>query len=147
MKSSRFYKIIIVLLVALNVATLGFMWFGRPPLSHPPGKGPLLSEILQLEGEEKSTVNALEKRHHKEKHQLMEKDAELHQKMFELIGTDSDPSEIQKKLDANKSKIERMTFQFFNEIANNCSDAQEEELKKFIHHAMSRVRHNPPPRK
>lgn len=144
MKSTRFYKIIIALLAALNIATLTFIWFGKPPHPHHPGERPLLSEILKMEGENKSSVDALELEHHKEKRQLMKKDGELHREMFALIGTGSNSSAIQKKLDANKSKIERMTFQFFEEIASNCSDAQKVELKKFIHQAIARTGQHPP---
>jgi len=143
MKGTRFYKSIIALLVIINIGLIVFMWIGRPPHPPHPGEGPLLSEKIGLSGDSKTKVDALEKQHHIDKKKLMQLDYELHQQVFKLVGLDEDPSGIQSQLNANKEEIERMTFDFFNDVASLCTPKQIEELHNFIEHRLMRM--GPPP--
>ncbi|MDX2362240.1 MAG: hypothetical protein QNK23_15645 [Crocinitomicaceae bacterium] len=145
MKGTRFYKSIIALLVIINIGLIVFMWMGKP--SHPPhpGEGPLLSEKIGLTGESKTSVDALEKQHHVDKKKLMQLDRELHQQMFDLVGAEEDPSEIQSQLNANKEEVERMTFDFFDDVASYCTPEQIDELHSFIEHRLIRMGPPPPP--
>lgn len=145
MKSTRFYKLIIAVLIIINVGTLAFVAFGKP--SHPtkPGEGPLLSETIGLTDDSKTKVDALEKVHHQDKHILMKKDRDLHEQLFSYVGSEESPEEIYKQLNANKSEIERMTFEFFDDVSAYCSEKELIELKKFINEAMVNMGHRPPP--
>ena len=140
MKGTRLYKIVIVLLVAINLGMLLFMWLGKPP--HPGGSSELAANI-GLSGDAKTKVDALEKQHHADKHVLMEKDAELHKKMFALIGSGESPDSIQTILSSNKEEIERMTFDFFDEVAGYCTNEQKKVLNSFIQQRL--VGFGPPP--
>ena len=142
MKSTRFYKLIIALLVVINIGTLLFMWFGKPPHPPRPGDEPRLANDIGLTGEDKTTVDKLEIQHHIDKSALMRRDSELHKEMFDLVGSGEEPDSIQALLHTNKEEIERMTFDFFDEVAKHCDAKQLKILKEFI---QRRVRHMGPP--
>ena len=146
MKGPRFYKLIIAVLMIINIGTLAFIAFGKPPHSSKPGEGPLLSETIGLTGENKTKVDGLEKIHHQDKQMLMKKDRELHEQLFSKVGSEDSPEEIYKQMNANKSEIERMTFDFFDDVSAYCSNEQLIELKKFINSAIVNMGHRPPPR-
>jgi hypothetical protein len=132
MKGTRFYKAIIAVLILINVASLTFMWFGKPPHPPMPHERPLLSNVIGLKGDAKTRVDALESKHHEEKQRLIAIDRDLHHQLFDSIGNDSAPRAVQDKLDANKSKMDRMTFDFFNEVAKQCNESEKKKLKSFI---------------
>lgn len=148
MKGEKFYKWIIGLLVVINLGTLAFMWFGRPPHPPPPphpGEEPRLATEIGLTGESKKKVDALEKQHHLDKHQLMEKDSELHKKLFSKIGSGEDVSEIESELNKNKEEIEKMTFEFFDDVAAYCNKNQLKELVDHVKHRLTEMGPMPPP--
>lgn len=145
MKGTRLYKIVIALLVVMNLAMLLFMWFGKPPHPPRPGETPELSIKIGLTGEAKAKVDALEKQHHADKHILLEKDAELHKKMFALVGSGEPSDSIQAILSANKAEIERMTFEFFDQVATYCNDLQKKKLQSFIQQRLVHIGPPPPP--
>ena len=147
MNSTRFYKSIIAVLIVINVVTLAYIAFGKPPHPPRPGEGPLLSETIGLVGESKIKVDALEKTHHRDKQILMKKDRTLHKQLFSLVGSDESPEEVYKQLNENKSEIERMTFDFFDDVSAHCSNEQLIELRKFINEAIVHMGHRPPPHK
>lgn len=118
------------------------MWINKPPHPPHPDQRPSLSESLKLKGEAKTTVDKLEKQHHHDKKKLMHQDKTLHIHLFELVGTDQEGIEILEKLNANKVEIEKMTFDFFNEVSIHCNDSQKKELVKFIDRAIMRI-HSP----
>lgn len=150
MKGIRFYKLVIAVLIIVNIVTLSFMWFRRPP--HPPrhGEQPKLSIEIGLTGDAKQKVDLLEKTHHTEKRKLIHADRELHQQIFDAVGNANPPIELQQKLDSNKSVMERMTFDFFNEVSKQCDANQKVKLKTFIDGALLKIsgapqRPGPPP--
>ena len=110
MKSTRFYKIIIALLVVINLSILLFMWLGRPPHPPRPGDAPQLANEIGLTGENKGKVDKLEKQHHIDKRELMQEDTRLHKEMFSLVGMEEDVDSVQQLLNANKEEIEPKTM-------------------------------------
>lgn len=148
MRGPKFYKVIIVALVVLNLATLSFYWFSKPP--HPPRPGAeKLSLKLELKGDSKSKVDALEIQHHKDKKKLMRKDHTLHEILFNRIGTGKPADALLSKIDENKVEIELMTFDFFDEVAKYCNRSQKKQLIEFVQTRLNRIRPGgpPPPRK
>lgn len=139
MKGIRFYKLVIAVLIIVNIVTLSFMWFRRPPHPPRPGEQPKLSIEIGLTGDAKQKVDLLEKTHHTEKRKLIQTDRELHQQIFDAVGTSHPPIELQEKLDANKSKMERMTFEFFNDVAKQCDSTQKIQLNEFISRALIHI--------
>jgi hypothetical protein len=130
----------------LNISTVTFVWITKPP--HPPKPGThLLSDELGIDGVDKTKVDAIEKEHHIEKHKLMDKDVELHKKLYEAIGGETDVTFLQNEISDNKRKIETMTFNFFDTIAKYCDEAQVLKLKDFVHSAFEEIRPMHPPKK
>ena len=144
MKSLKFYKIIIAALVILNLSTLAFYWFRKPPHPPKPGKHEL-SLMLNLEGDAKSKVDALEVEHHKQKKILVHKDHDLHKQLFNQIGSGKSTDELLSQIDKNKEEIESMTFLFFDEVASHCDEKQKKELIQFVQKRLNSLRPGPPP--
>lgn len=138
MKRTKLYKLIIAVLVVINAGMLIFFLSGRPP-HRPPHPGQL-SEKLGLEGEKKTLVMKLEKEHHTDKRSLMKKDRELHEALFSKIGTDEDVSALQAEIEVNHAEIEKMTYDFFNNVSKHCTSEQKAELKKTVHRAFHQIR-------
>lgn len=144
MKSSKFYKYLSIVLILLNVGTLTFFYFTKPP--HPPGPGAhVLSKEIGLEGQVKKEVDALESAHHKQKRQLMRRNFELHRQLYEKLDDSTQSAVLLKKIDANHKKIEEMTFQFFEEIAKKCNKAQRKKLDAMIHRSLRMIAGQGPP--
>jgi hypothetical protein len=143
MKGPKFYKIVIMLLVILNIGTLAFMWFNKPPHPPKPGEHKIATE-LGLTGEVKTKIDKLETDHHAKKKKLVHKDMDLHKKLYDEIGKEGDGSDILEEIAANKEEIEKMTFNYFDEIATYCNESQQEELRKMVHFAFENLRPGPP---
>jgi hypothetical protein len=133
MKSPKFYKTIIAVLVTLNIAILAFFWLVKPPHPPKPGEHKLAIE-LGLESNKLKKVNKLEVEHHKAKRNLIKKDRDLHELLFDKIGTgDSSGTQlILEKIDVNREEIDNMTISFFNEVAEYCNEQQKKDLREFV---------------
>lgn len=144
MKKDRFYKIAVVVLVLINIASLSFLWFNRP--SHPPKHGAHeISSMLGLTGDNKSKVDKIEKDHHREKRKLVDRDIKLHNELYGIIGTDENADSLLNVIDQSKKEIEKMTFDYFDEVASYCNDDQKAELRRFVHGAFEQLRASGPP--
>lgn len=138
MERTKLYKLIIAALVIINVGMLVFFLTRKPP--HNPPKTSGLAKEIGIEGKKKTLVTKLEKEHHKEKQKLMKTDRSLHDVLFSKIGTDEDVSLLQDKIEANHAQIEKMTYDFFNEVSKLCTPEQNERLKKNIHRAFKQMK-------
>lgn len=142
MKGTKFYKLIIVALVALNIATLVYFQLSKPP--RPPKPNHVgLARQLELKDGAKSKVEALTKKHHVDKKVLVQKDHELHRKLFNRIGSGKPTYDLLSQIDKNKSEIESMTFIFFDEITEHCNAKQKKKLIKFVQQRLNRIRPGP----
>jgi hypothetical protein len=148
MKTTRFYKIMIVLLVLINLTTLASIWWHQPPPPPPhPGEKPQLATEIGLQGAAKSRVDKLEIAHHKEKQALLRKDRTWHKEYFALIGTEKSADSLLRLIQTNKEEIESMTFDFFDQVAAECDPAQLEKLRSFIEDKLLEISGRPgPPR-
>lgn len=135
MKSTKFYKSLSIVLIVLNLATLAFFYFTKPPHPPRPGENQLSNEI-GLEGDAKKAVDLLEKDHHKKKRPLMKRNFELHRQLYQNMGDTAKSQDLMSKIDANHENIEHMTFQFFAEVSKNCNKAQQQKLDDFIHKSL-----------
>lgn len=141
MEKTKFYKLLIAILLLINLGTLFFFWWNRPPHPDQPGH---LSEILHFKGEIAEKVTKLEEKHHRDKRALIQKSSEIHAELYKDLTLDPIKQEIY--LD-ELADIERenddMTFKFFREIASYCNEDQREELRKIIDHAIDKKRGGP----
>lgn len=138
MKKTRFYKIIIVLLILVNVATLGYMWFGKT--EHRPPKPGDMAKNLGITGDAANKITQLEEEHHKEKRKLMRKSLEQHEKLFKELGNAGIPNDQLAEINTTQHEIERMTFAFFDSVATYCNEEQLKELKETVINAYAQLR-------
>lgn len=152
MRSTKFYEILIGALFVLNLGTLIFLWTtmkgGHPP--HPPRKS--LVEVLDLKGEAKDEILALETEHFRVKDSLVDKSRELHERLFQFFKDpkhdSADVAILIDKIVENQRETEQMTFDYFKKVNNLCTPAQKEKLQKMIHDVLGKMGgpHHPPKR-
>lgn len=151
MEKTRFYKLVILLLVLVNLTTLYVYRNGCSPEEqhrhHGPPPRKSLVTVLSLTGTTKQRVQALEKDHFRVKDSLIGVSRRLHEELFVSFKDPSkDSTSIQKLIDhivENQRETEQMTFDYFKEVEKFCTPAQKKKLQKAIHGALLRV--NPPP--
>ena len=87
MERKKLQRIIIIFLVLVNLGTVGYIWWSRQK------KGPPKIEMadkLGFEGKEREEVTEIEKEHHRLKRDLIQKDWDYHQELYENIGQNKD---------------------------------------------------------
>ncbi|MES2800380.1 MAG: hypothetical protein V4638_10230 [Bacteroidota bacterium] len=147
MKSIRFYKILVLILIVLNLSTVYFLYSGAKHHG-PPDKNELIN-LLQLTGTKKITIVALQDQHFKKKHQLMQKSRNLHEELFQSFNkTDTNTAHaIINNIVENQREIEQMTFDYFQEVNSLCTPSQQVKLQKLLHEVLKRAGGPHPPRK
>lgn len=143
MKSTKFYKILSIVLLILNIGTLTYFYVTKPP--RPPKPGEVhLAEDIGLSGDAKKTVDAMEAKHHKAKRRLMKRDVTLHEKLYESLSDSAKSSAIILQINENRSEIERMTYDFFSEVSEHCNDEQRKKLNEMISKSLRMITGHPP---
>lgn len=142
MKSLKFYKILSITLLILNIVTLSIFYFNRPPGPPKPGEARIANE-LGLTGAKKKKVDALEIQHHKDKRALVKQNFELQKQLYNAIDNEEKSSEIMVKIHENRAETDRMTFTFFKDIATYCNKSQRKELDKMIDNGLRRITNLP----
>lgn len=152
MKSIKFYKILSITLLILNIVTLSIFFFSGPqnPSGPPgppkPGEARLAKDI-GMTGPVKKKVDALEIEHHKDKKALIRKSFRLQKELYSSLGNDERSTEVLEEIRANRAEIDRMTFEFFSEVASHCNKKQRKKLDTIINKVLRRITgiHGPPP--
>jgi len=138
MKRTKLYKLIIAILLIINIGMLVFFFLRRPPHGGP--ESIILASELGIEGAKAILITQLETAHHKEKKKLIDKDFELHETLFSKLGTEEDVSDIQAEIQVNQAEMERVTYEFFNEVSKHCSVEQKKQLKNMVYRAFHQMR-------
>lgn len=153
MEKMKFYKIVIVVLIVINLATLTSIWLLKPnhhrPMPHDRGMSFLANE-LDMEGSDKQKLDAMELKHHAEKRELLERNKQLREKLFGLLkNNNSDSIKVNQFVDSiliNQKQIELMTYYHFKDVKAMCSPEQQIKLEETIKEAI-RMAGGKPPRK
>ena len=135
MKTTRFYQIIIALLIVINIVTISIPFFGKPP--RPEHNG--LIKKIGLTGENGKIVSKLETQHHKDKRALLKTRGDFYLSLYENVEDDSRNIKLLDSINDVNSKIDKMTYIFFKDVAEFCNEDQKQELKKMIHHLFMKV--------
>ena len=146
MKSIKFYKILSITLLVLNIVTLSFFFLGRPPGPPKPGEARLATEI-GLTGTAKKKVDALEIQHHKDKRVLIKHNFELQKKLYNSLSNDDTSAEVLLQIHETRAETDRMTFEFFSEVASHCNQEQQKKLKAMITDGLRQITNLPGKRK
>ena len=145
MKTNRFYKIIISVLILINIGTLFFLWKGPKRPKHPERNE--LVEMLDLSGNAKTKILALQDNHFKKKDALIKRSRNLHESLFKSFNNESkDSTEIKMLIDKiveNQRETEQMTFDYFKVVSSLCTPDQQKRLQELIHNVLSRAGGSP----
>ncbi|MFZ9029151.1 MAG: hypothetical protein ACO2Z9_09065 [Crocinitomicaceae bacterium] len=141
MKQQNIYKTLTIVLLLLNLGTIGFFWMTKPPHPPMPGEGPRsILEGLSISESAVSMIEVMEKTHHENKRKLVEKDRTLHEELFKHVGDKTTSDSLVIEISNNIREIESMTIDFFNEIYDMCDEKSKAELKERIMHGHKMMR-------
>lgn len=157
MDNSKFLKVIIIILLLINLGTLGFIWTSRPhgPMPPPRNGGDVfdfLNHELAFSPEQKNQFKDLREEHRKNIEHLREAGRVLHDSFFDLLQDSvADASSVNQMADslvANQREIELLTFEHFQKVRNLCNPSQQQAFDQIIKDALRRMAPGPgmPPR-
>lgn len=137
-QNTRFFKLIIVILLAINLATIGFIWLQSRRMGLPE-VGEFLCKELQFDEKQKEQFMQLKQAHHSQVMQLKDTNKKNHDQFFQLMGSPTDSTKINSAADsivALQKKIELATFYHFQAVRNICSPTQQKHFDEIIGEAM-----------
>lgn len=151
MEKMKFYKLVIIILVVINLLTIGTVWLVKPkghrPMPHERDMT-FLSRELGMTGANKEKLDALETQHHTEKRELLGKNKQLREDLFALLKMpQTDSTKINLYVDSilkNQQHIELMTYYHFSKVKAMCSPEQELKLEETIAEAIRMAGGKPP---
>jgi len=134
--------ILVGVLLLVNIATLGFIWYTsfklrlEPPLNppRPDSSNSFLADELGFTGEQSQKFDVLKKDHHQAVEKIMQQTKELKDQLFDCIktGDDAKAKEMAAKLSDNNKAIELLTYEHFKEVRKICSDEQKVKFDKIL---------------
>jgi hypothetical protein len=147
MESSRFTRLVIILLLLINFGTLGFLWFRHNPGGPPPsdmlrGQKPFefLVHELSMNEQQKNSYDVLRQEHHRNMLALKEKDRNLHDELFKFLRTSApDSSQVNSLIDQignNHRESERVNFYHFTKVRSLCNPDQQKRFDEVINEVL-----------
>jgi Spy/CpxP family protein refolding chaperone len=140
MEKLKLYKIAIALLLALNLATLAFMWLNRPP--HPGQKGPyqFLVKATDMDESQQAAYTQLRDAHRSKMDELRAKNSHIRRKLFNLLAQkDQNDPEVLLLTDSIavvKRQEELLTFEHFRRVREICRPEQQAKFDAAIGEAI-----------
>lgn len=125
MRKEHFYKIAIIVLLLLNLGTLGYLFMGnkRPMHGPPPGhEGPagLIIERLQLDEEQQQKFEEQRFEHQSKIRAVRKESGELHDALFSLLKNEAIDSikkdSLQNAIRLVEIKKDEITFEHFQQL-------------------------------
>ncbi len=149
MQNKRYYQIVIVILVLVNIGTLGTMWFERMNRgAGPEAASEFLARELKLSASQQQEYTKLRQEHRDKMAILTEKDKDLHNRYFDLVLEDTQDQErilaLADSITANRKLMEVITYTHFADIRKTL-DRSQKQIFSGIFHEMLRVVLPPPP--
>lgn len=147
MKELKIYKYLVIALVVVNIGVLLFFIIGRPGPPPPPmGPPPPLMQKMKFTGDKKTKFEVMEKAHHQKKRELMDERHKKYVELFKEIGQKGENREqLLKEIADLQYQTDKLTVEFFDEVAKLCTPEQKKELYEMIHHAIPGGPQPPPP--
>jgi Spy/CpxP family protein refolding chaperone len=143
MKSQKILIAALILMVAINICTLGFIIYksqhrhrGDGERHGPPGK--FLSKRLHLTEEQEQAMNVLRKENEEKMSVFRARKDSLRKESFELIKSDvydtTRASEIANEIGNCHKEMEKQMATHFLAIKKLCTKEQQADFNKFIDH-------------
>lgn len=153
MKTERFYKSAIIVLLLLNLGTLSYLWLGNKRPLHgppPPHEGParLIIERLKLDNEQQQKFDELKFEHQSKIREVRKESGQLHDALFSLlknaeVDTQAKDS-IQNAIRVTELKKDEMTFEHFRQLKSILKPEQLPLFDGLIEDIGRRLTENPP---
>ncbi|MBU3659439.1 MAG: hypothetical protein FGM14_06205 [Flavobacteriales bacterium] len=127
-------QIVIVLLVLMNGVSLYFLF---RPHKHPHHfrRPPSIVDVLAIKGESVQQIKAIEEVHFTQKGKLINEIRTNKRKVYQLIGTKFKAQTLDSLLsviNSNNYKMEKMTFDYFEQLRTIVPKEKQKELDKFV---------------
>jgi len=156
MNNVRFLKIALVIMVLINIVTIGYLWIGRPGggmQAHDAGdnRGPFrfLCDKLQLDPKQVSTYEELRNEHHNAVVKYQEHSHQLRDLYFALMQSlPIDSMKVKQYADsiaADQKQIELLTFYHFTKLRAICNPEQQKIFDNVIGDALKMMSGPPHP--
>ncbi len=152
MKITRLYQVVIILLVAMNLATMAFMWFNRPGRERPGDKAQaaaFLTRELNLNPAQQDQYQKLRQEHRAKLNVLNERDRVLHKRFFDLLSLETADSisveALASALAANRKEMELVTYEHFDMIKKLLNPDQQMKFDSIFQDVIQMVLPPPPP--
>jgi Spy/CpxP family protein refolding chaperone len=151
MNRERFYKIVILLLLLLNLGVLGYLVTDRrDPVSHPPldGRpGPAADRVivnrLDLTENQQEQFAGLKHEHHRQMLELQEESSELHKELYALLQYEKPDNKTKDSLlhllQQNALTREQVTFEHFKKLRGILTPEQEPAFDEFVEDLSRRI--------
>ncbi len=155
MDNSKFFKIVIIVLLGINMATLAFMWSTNSRHGGPPRGsevGDFLSDELSFTKEQQSKFELLKRDHQHKVKDLRDKNKEFHDVFYDILSENAvDSLVLNNTADSIiflQKQIEMVTFYHFQDVRAICNLEQQKKFDEVIKLAlqmMSPRQKGPPP--
>lgn len=144
METNRFLKIVIIVLLIINIGTLGFIWMqGSHPMGPPHQRESVFDFLVhELKFNEKQVeqYEALRNEHRNMVEDLRSKGRQLHDEYFDLLKSPSADSALVNRLSdslaLNQKQIELITFYHFQKVRGICTAEQQPRFDNIIQEAL-----------
>ena len=152
MKNAKLYKLIIILLVVLNLATLAFIWFNRPGRERQDDKAQaanFLIKELSMNQDQQAQYQKLRQEHRAKLNVLNERDKVLHKHFFDLLVQGSADSvsleSMASAIAANRKEMELVTYEHFDQIKKILTPVQQQKFDSIFQDVLRMVLPMPSP--
>jgi len=142
--------ILVLVLAALNVGLVTFMWFAQRSDNGPAGPATarfLIKELNFNKTQEQQYLD-LEHRFTDSLEPVKHKERQLHDRFFDMMHAASpDSAQVASIIDSmghNRGQIEYLTFVHFREVRALCNAEQQQRFDKVISETMRRMGPHPP---
>lgn len=138
---------IIVILVLINLATIGSFWWMRKP-HHPPKLEKIFEKELSLTPEQTAQFSVLDDTHRAKAMQLQDSMKLYKSGLFEeMLSDNPNPivlDSINVRIGATQIALDKNLVQHYSELKALCTSAEQKEKLKAI---FQKITKRPPPRK
>lgn len=152
MNNARFYQIVILILVLLNLGTIAFIWFGRPESQRErqyDRPSDMLIRELRLTPSQRDEFGRLRHEHLYRLTSLQRRERTLHEQFFsEALRPEPDTIRMKNLLDSMatlRSRMEMMTFNHFRQLSDLLTEQQKVRFDKVFWRMLDRAMPLPVP--
>ncbi len=132
-------KYLVAIALFINIATLFFFWYNRPPEDgkRPPKQGQILIEELKLDEKQQALFKPLREHHHQTHDSLLQAIAAQRAILYRQKQVANDT--VLQQIGLLQQQIERVTFDHFKEVRKICTAEQQAQLDILLGKTVQRI--------